>query len=123
MPISRRVVVYGNTLALAGIALALQNRPDFQVVTIEIESADAAQQLDAACPDVIIFDLAQPDAREKPIFLLSGKTRFYRSDLLLLGVDANSNHILVWSGQMPQATTVQDLVQVIERQSPVSSQQ
>jgi hypothetical protein len=114
MPKPRRVIVYGNTLALAGIAIALENRPDLQVVTVaEACPSETAPQsgeedvfLDA---DIAIFDAAQTDMPP----LLARLP--HRNNLLVIGLDANNNQMLVWSGQSSQAATIQDLVHVIER--------
>jgi hypothetical protein len=114
LPKPRRVIVYGNTLALAGIAIALENRPDIQVVTVDetrpsdTDPRDGEEDvfLDA---DIAIFDIAQTDVPP----LLARLPQ--RNNLLVIGLDANSNQMLVWSGQSSQASTIQDLVQFIER--------
>ena len=103
----RCVIVYGNSLGLAGIAIALRNRPEFKVVTIEAEGAQAAEQLDAVSPDVIIFDLAQADA---PLRVRLQQ----RGARLVIGIDSNSDHLLLYSAQRSRAVTMQDLVQVID---------
>jgi hypothetical protein len=105
--------MYGNTLALAGIAIALESHPDMQVVTVaDTRPTDTAARdgeadvlLDA---DIAIFDIAQTDVPP----LLARLP--HRNNLLVIGLDANNNQMLVWSGISSRAATIQDLVHVIE---------
>ncbi|MBI5652891.1 MAG: hypothetical protein HZC40_20950 [Chloroflexi bacterium] len=107
MPNSHCIVVYGNSLALAGIAIALRHNPALKVVTIETDSAKSAEQLGAIGPDVIIFDRAQADAN----LLARAQQRGVR---LVIGVDANSDQMLLYTAQRSRATTMQDLARAID---------
>jgi uncharacterized integral membrane protein len=108
MPTPRSVVIYGNTLALAGIAIALKRQPTWKVITLEIEEADLAQQLKAHSPDVIIFDQSQADAQT----ILACAEQ--RHDLLAIGIEANSDCMVLWSGHSNHVLTIQDLTQAID---------
>jgi hypothetical protein len=108
MPSLPCIVIYGNTLPLAGIAVALQGREDIQVISIPANCPDEMERLNDLHPDVVLFDLDQigvhmifsylePDARP-----------------VLMGVDANNNHLTVWSGREITVQTIPDLLQMIE---------
>ncbi len=107
MPTTRCVAVYGNTLALAGIAIALQQRPELRIVTLEAESGNLAQQLEQFSPQVIIFDQGQTNVRSVLACLAQS------DNLLAIGVEANSNQMVLWSSQSVRALTMVDLVQAI----------
>lgn len=108
MPTSRRILIYGNTLALAGIALALERRPDFSVQMIDAESATIMQQIETYSPHVIIFDSSQTNAE-------SILNRLEQSpDVLAIGIAANSDRMLLWRGQSLRALTTEDLIHVIQ---------
>ena len=108
MPTTRCIAVYGNTLALAGIALALKRHPALKVVTIEVEDANLAQQLAAHSPNVIIFDQGQTDAQT----ILTCAEQC--NDLVAIGIEANSDRMLLWSGHSARALTIPDLIQAID---------
>ncbi len=104
---SHRVAVYGDTLALAGIALALERHPQFQVVTLEFGAKTLAHQLQAFSPRAVIFDTAQTEAHT----ILTCAQGC--GDLLVIGIQANSDRMQLWSGHSAQALTIQDLAQAI----------
>ncbi len=106
MSITRSIVIYGNTLALAGIALALERHSNWKVITLE--EANLAQQLKAHSPNVIIFDASQTDAQS--ILSCAEQSR----DLLAIGIEPNSDRMLMWSGHSTRALTIQDLTQAID---------
>ncbi len=108
MPTTRSIVIYGNTLALSGIAIALQRQPALKVITIEVDAAKLAQYLEHHSPNVIIFDASQTDAQT----ILSRAEQCH--DLLAIGIEANSDRMLLWSGHSTRALTMQDLTQVID---------
>jgi hypothetical protein len=105
---TRRAVLYGNTIFLAGLAVQYANRPGLEIVTIDADQQSAEQQLDTSLPDVIVFDLtaAQPDSA----FHLIQKN----PDLLLVGVDVTSDQVLVLSGYTSPVFSNEDLLKVIE---------
>lgn len=102
------VILYGNSMFLAGIKAELESRGQLDVSTIAADCADAGAQIRTGGAAVVIFDLAaaQPD---DAMTLLRGSP-----DLLLIGVDPSSDHLLVLSGQHERAVTTTDLVRVIE---------
>jgi hypothetical protein len=103
------VVLYGNSVFLAGIRADLRRRTQLELLTIEEDCPDAADRIRACRPTAVLFDLAavQPDfaialLRERP-------------GLLLIGVDPSSDELLVLSGQPVQALSFADLVNVIHQ--------
>jgi hypothetical protein len=103
------VVLYGNSVFLAGIRADLMERTPLELLTIEADSPDAAGLIARLRPAAFLFDLAaaQPDfavalLREQP-------------DLLLIGVDPSRDEVLVLSGHATQARNLVDLIGVIRR--------
>ncbi len=100
-----RIILYGDTLVLAGMRLSLEANPAFKV--IPFGGADAAEQeLLALQPDVVIFDTSsiQPNFHYEPL----------GSSLQLIGIDPDRDQALVWSGQHLNDLSVQDLVEILE---------
>lgn len=109
MEIRTRVVVYGSSLHMAGIAASLKVDQSLEVVCVDPHSPTARQSLSELDPAVITFDLSDPSTsvdvsllREKP-------------GVLLIGVDPASDDILVLSGCPQQALSVSDLVHIIRQ--------
>jgi len=105
-----RIILYGDTLVLAGMRLSLEANPAFEV--IPFHGPDAAgqelfseQELFALQPDVVIFDISsvQPHFQYDP----------QGSSLQLIGIDPDRDQALVWSGQHLHDLSVQDLVEII----------
>ncbi len=101
------VAIYGSNLVMSTIGASLQQKPEFQVQKIEGLLPEILEKLEAAPPDVILFDLAvaQPDfaiplLRKHPT-------------ILLIGVDLVSNNMLVVSGEQSRLVTTGDLAQMI----------
>ncbi len=102
--------MYGTSLNLAGIAASLKAEIGLEVVSVDARNPDSMQRLNQLRPAVIAFDLDDADTcldiailREQP-------------GLLLIGVDASSNELLVLSSRPQQALSVADLVEVIQQQ-------
>lgn len=104
-----RVVVYGCSLHMAGIAASLTAEAGLEVVCVAPASPTARPRLDELHPVVIVFDLSDPSL-DLDITLLRE-----RPGLLLIGVDPNSDEVLVLSSRSAQALSVADLVDVICR--------
>jgi len=104
-----RLVLFGNSVFLAGIKAQLEHAPALELITMEALHMDVADQISDHRPQAVMFDLTMgyPDfatalLREQP-------------GLLLIGVDPNSNELLVLSGRPRQALSVSDLVNVIQQ--------
>jgi hypothetical protein len=105
----RKVVLYGNSVFMAGVEAGLKNRDEIEVVHIDASLPDAVQDLDVLGPVAIIFDLSSPP----PLRLGLPFIREHLS-LPLIGLDVTSNTVLVLSCQQYTALTVDDLAQVIQ---------
>ncbi len=102
-----RLVLYGNSVFLAGIKAQLEHSAAFELITMEAMLTDVAERIHACRPQAMLFDLAMgyPDFA---VALLHDQP-----GLLLIGVDPNSNELLVLSGQQEQALSTADLIQVV----------
>lgn len=103
------VILYGNSVFLAGIRADLEERGRFAVLTLKPGCPDAPNIIRERRPAVLLFDLsaAQPDCaidlvRDHP-------------DLVLIGVDPSSDQLLVLSGRHEQPASAAGLVQAIMR--------
>jgi hypothetical protein len=104
---TRTVALYGGNLVMSTIGASLQQRPEFQVQRIEGLVSEILAKLDAAPPDVILFDLAavMPDFA---IPLLHT-----HPTIMLIGIDLVTNKMLVLSCEESRLLTADDLVKVI----------
>jgi len=107
----RKVVLYGNSVFMAGVEAGLKSRDEIEVIHIDASLPNAVQELDVLNPAVVIFDLSSP-----PTLRLG--LPFIREHLGLsfIGLDVTSNTVLVLSCQQYTALTVDDLAQVIQAQ-------
>ena len=112
----RKVVLYGNSVFMAGVEAGLKSRDEIEVIHIDASLPNAAQELDVLNPAVVIFDLSSPP----PLRL---GLPFIREHLGLpfIGLDVTSNTVLVLSCQQYTALTVDDLAQVIQTQLSTSA--
>jgi hypothetical protein len=106
-----RVVLYGNSVFLAGIRADLERDASLELIPIEAGDPDATDMVRACRPRALLFDLAA----EQPRFEVMLRER---SDLLLIGVDASSDELLVLSSQPAKAWSISDLVQLIHGPGP-----
>jgi hypothetical protein len=105
----RRVVVYGNSLNMAGIVASLKGQAALEVLCVDIDSPKAWQSVDENDITAIVFDLGNPPQRLDITLLrdLPG--------MLLIGVDPSRDEMLVLSSQPEQAVSVADMVEVIRQ--------
>ena len=112
----RKVVLYGNSVFMAGVEAGLKSRDEIEVIHVDASLPSAAQELDALNPAVVIFDLSSPPT-------LKFGLPFIREHLglPLIGLDVTSNTVLVLSCQQYTALTVDDLAHVIQAQLSTSA--
>jgi len=89
---------------------SLKDRPGLDVVRIDTTLPNAGQRLHALCPDVVILDLAAPYSK----FAIPLLRR--NPGLPLIGLDVNSNTLILLSSRRYTALTTNDLTQVIQTQ-------
>lgn len=109
MEIRTRVIVYGSSLHITGIAASLKADQSLEVMSVAPHSPTPRQSLAGLNPAVIIFDLGDPPASVDVTLLRQ------RPGILLIGVDPASDEILVLSGRPQPALSVSDLVHVIQQ--------
>jgi len=107
------VVLYGNSLFMAGVEASLRGQPGLDVVRIDTTLPNVAQRLDALHPDVIIFDLTTSNSPFSDLHFPSSILQEHPG-LSLIGLDLNSNQVLVLSGQQHTVLAADDLAQVIQ---------
>lgn len=105
-----KVVLYGNTLMLAGLQASLATYPEVEVLHAADFPPDE-QMLRALQPDVLIVD----DAAVPPALLRQLST--LSPGLLLVSVDSARPRAVVWSVQPAPATSTRDLVEFIRQRS------
>ncbi len=107
MATSPCVILYGNSVFLAGIRADLAERARVEVLAVEPGCPDTAAIIRARRPAALVFDLSatQPHCA---VSLLRDD-----ADLVLIGVDPSSDRLLVLSGRHEQPESAAGLVQAI----------
>jgi chemotaxis response regulator CheB len=103
----RTVVLYGNSLYVAGLEACLKGKPGLDVVRVDATLPDPGQRLKDLCPDVIILDLAAPDSEFAIPFLRK------HPGLPIIDLDITSDTVVVLSTQQYTTLSANDLAQVI----------
>jgi hypothetical protein len=103
----QRVLLSGDTLVLASVRASLEANPTFEVIVLDASHA-AGHDLLALNPDIVIFDTS------------SVRPQFYYDLIqqwagLLIGINPDSNQVLLWTGQHMCELSVQNLVEVIHQ--------
>ena len=108
----QRVILYGDTLVLAGIRASLVVNPAFEVIDLDASQV-TRQGVLALNPDTIIFDIhtVQPHFSSNLIQHWAG---------LLIGINPDNNQVFLWTGHQMSALSVQDLVTVIQQHRSLS---
>ena len=109
----RRVCLYGKSILLSTVGASLQRFPDIEIIALSPPLPDTLE-IAALAPDVIIFDIqtSHPD----PVFPLLTTL----PNLMLIGIDPDSDHFTLWSGQQVPVISTQDLMQAIRKKTPDS---
>ncbi len=102
-----RVVVYGSSLYMAGLAASLKADPSLDVTHIHSGSPAFEQCRQAQPPAAFVFDLGEIAA---DLVLLQLRVC---PGLMLIAVDAATEDILVLSGQQVRAVTMNDMARLI----------
>ena len=102
----QQVILYGDSLLLAGVQASLRISPNLELIALEEFPADWVAILHELHPSAIIFDVGGvwPNL---PLTILQ------RSKLLLIGINADSTGTLVLSSRPSQALRAGDLVDLI----------
>ncbi|MFO7698543.1 MAG: hypothetical protein R6X16_15515 [Anaerolineae bacterium] len=108
MPGRCRVVLYGDSLVLAGVGQSLECYPRFKVLSVDASGDDAPGRLEALCPAAVILDLSVV-SMDLAFSLLEG-----HPDLLLIGLDPGGDKLVMLSGYQARSMSTADLARLIE---------
>jgi len=100
----KKILLWGNSIFLAGLALALQHQGELEVLCTAANLLEAAFYLK---PDMIIVDLSDPRCGEALTLL-----REYPS-LGLIGINPLTGAVTVLSGQVHLTQTLEEVTRAI----------
>jgi hypothetical protein len=102
----RRVVLYGDSLILAGVRAGLEHCPDLHVISLDPSLDNLMEAVRACCPAAFVFDM---DA-VRPDFQLS---LLETPGLRLVGIDPEAHRAVVWCGREQAAVAAADLIDLV----------
>jgi len=108
--VSRRILLYGNSVILGAIGASLRRCSQFEVTTLA-SPLQKMQKLDAVNPDILLFDLET--IHTEAVF---SKLKTNPS-LLLVGISPDTNLVKIWSGRQVRELSTQDLLELIKREA------
>jgi DNA-binding NarL/FixJ family response regulator len=111
----KKVVLYGSSIFIAGLEASLKAVSGLEIQRVELQRDDSLDRLLTEAPDVIVIELGISSG-DQAFSLLKAFP-----GVALIGLDTESNRLLVLSMQQESAMTTADLVQVIQRQ-PIQPQ-
>lgn len=106
-----RVVLYGSSLLLAGLEASLTRRAELLVRRIQPDLPHAQAELQAFLPDTIIFDSNDTAQNWKAITQLLKDN----AGAVLVGLDVNSDDLLMLHSQPRAASGLENLLGVIKQ--------
>ena len=106
-----KTVVYGKSAFIAGVESGLRNVPGLDVVWIDATLPDAAQRVRALHPDAVILEYTDLNSPFVIPFLKD------YPGFLLIGLDPNSDTVLVLSKHRRTVLAIDDLAQVIRQET------
>ncbi len=101
---TKRILLYGDSIFLTGLAAQLQTRANLEVR----QQAPHTGPLDLGNLDIVIVDFNDVQAADVLAILRA------RPDLKIVGVNANNSAVTVLSGQIYLAHTLADVVGCLE---------
>ena len=111
MRAKRVIALFGDSLLIDTVEASLQNSQGLGVVRVQTTTSDALDRLKALCPDLIIFDLNDPNSR-----LVIPFFRDHQSTPLLC-LDVTCSKVLALSCQHYTATSAHDLERLIYQET------
>ncbi len=111
----RMLALCGKSLLIEGIKASLQDREGVEVVLLDASQPGTIQDLDKLSPDIIVFDLTPSQLSCVFTFLRT------HTDVVLIGLDIDSDLALFLSGEWRMLPTLADLMQVIEARFQVKN--
>ncbi len=104
----RMLALCGKSLLIEGIKASLQDYEGVEVVLLDTSQPGTSLDLDKLSPDIIVFDLTPMQLSCVFTFLRT------HTDVVLIGLDIDSDLALFLSGEWRMLPTLADLMQVIE---------
>ena len=111
----RVLALCGESVLIEGIEASLQDREGVEIVLLDASQPNAVQVLDKLSPDIIVFDLTPSQLSCVFTFLRT------HADVVLIGLDIDSDRVLFLSGEWRMLPSVADLMQVIEARIQVKN--
>lgn len=105
----RTVAIWGNSLVLSSIRASLERLDRFRLVRVDAGTPAGEKRFQALHPDAVIFDLALQRPESAAALCKA------HPQVLLIGVDPEADHVLMFSGHTWNELTPDELVNVIER--------
>ncbi len=114
---TKRVIIYGDSIFLSGIAETL--RTDSGLKVVEIHPRDGKMKLERSQPDIVLVDASQTSLDQLTALMLSFRSR---PGLPFISLNADDKQLTVLSSQQYPAVSLPDLTQVIKNFSvPLSN--
>lgn len=107
MPRKKRVLIFGKSLNLAGLAACLKADANLDVHFIDPYQLSTREVMEKFYPEAIIYDLNDPP-RDLELVLLAD-----RPGTQLIGVDPSSDDVLVLTGKRSRVVTANELVSLV----------
>jgi hypothetical protein len=108
MPKNKKVILYGGSLFIAGLDASLSAIHGLDIQRVEALAGNELELVRAGTPDVIIVDLGVA-SKNLTLALLQ---KF--PGVTLIGLDPESDQLLILSVQQQKALATADLVKVIQ---------
>jgi hypothetical protein len=105
--LTKRVILYGNTIFMAGVETCLRSLPGLTVYGVDATLPDAREHLARLVPDVVIFEWATPPAQD--LLELSRE----HPGLILISLGLDEPKVTVFSSQRHAVQTANELAQII----------
>ncbi len=100
----QKILLYGNSLVLAGMRASLEACPGWEVIALDGPASEA--ELLAPEVSVVIFDMGAIQSE----FLLTQMQA--QPDLLLIGIDPESHEVLL-AGQQAGSIALEQIFQIV----------
>ena len=103
-----KVILYGGSLFINGLSISLSAIPELEVHNVEAQTDDDLEWVRAEAPDVIIAELGIASGTMAPYVMKK------YPGVTLIGLDTESDRLLIFSIKEQTAVAANDLVKVIQ---------
>lgn len=104
----QRVLLCGKSLYISGLQASLQDVPDLELQTVDTQPEHIRDRITAWQPEVMILEAGLL----KSAFSISLLQDF--PHLKLIGIEIETNRLLIFSGSSSHGPTPEELLQVIK---------